>query len=36
MSMWEDGATVRSIEVSKEPLPNVGYPEFRPNFLERK
>ena len=28
--------TVRSIEVSREPLPNIGYPEFRPNFLERK
>lgn len=29
-------ASVRSIEVSKEPLPGVDYPEFRPNFLERK
>lgn len=28
--------TVRSIEVSREPLPNIDYPEFRPNFLERK
>ena len=29
-------ATVRSLEVSREPLPGIAYPEFRPNFLERK
>lgn len=28
--------SVRSIEVSNELLPNVEYPEFRPNFLESK
>ncbi|WP_297229442.1 hypothetical protein [uncultured Desulfovibrio sp.] len=28
-------ATVRSIEVSKEPLPGVDYPEFRPDFLQK-
>lgn len=29
-------ATVRSLEVSKDPLPGVDYPEFRPDFLEKE
>ena len=29
-------ATARSIEVSKEPLPGVDYPEFRPDFMEKE